>query len=30
MASWKPLEKIGFRCEGLLTQSTFSRRDAAG
>lgn len=29
-ASWKLLEKIGFRREGLLRQNIFFRRDAAG
>ena len=29
-ASWKLLEKIGFRREGLLRQNSFFRRDAAG
>ena len=29
-ASWKLLEKIGFRREGLLRQDVFFRRDAAG
>ncbi len=29
-ASWKLLEKISFRREGLLRQSVFFRRDAAG
>lgn len=28
--SWKLLEKIGFRREGLLRQNVFFRRDAAG
>jgi RimJ/RimL family protein N-acetyltransferase len=30
VASWKLLEKIGFRREGLLRQNVFFRRDAAG
>ncbi len=29
-ASWRLLEKIGFRREGLLRQNVFFRRDAAG
>jgi RimJ/RimL family protein N-acetyltransferase len=29
-ASWKLLEKIGFRREGLLHRNVFFRRDAAG
>ena len=29
-ASWKLLEKIGFRREGLLRQNIFFRRSAAG
>lgn len=30
VASWKLLEKIGFRREGLLRQNIFFRRDSAG
>ncbi len=30
IASWKLLEKIGFRREGLFRQDVFFRRDAAG
>ena len=30
VASWKLLERIGFRREGLLRQNVFFRRDAAG
>jgi len=29
-ASWRLLEKIGFRREGLLRQDVFFRRDAGG